>query len=127
MAGGVLYEGGGRCFLRQRGPDREAAAHRRERPLGEISLECVDHEVQRWSELFQPRSEELVVPFDDFDPAWLPLLAAAAAEIASAAGISWRFSSDDSAVALLRLIAKVTITVPGASGPHTGRLLTKLP
>lgn len=63
----------------------------------------------------------------DIDPAWLPFLAAAAAELASVAGISWRFSTDDPAVALLRLIAKATIACPDASGPHTGRLLALLP
>jgi hypothetical protein len=63
----------------------------------------------------------------DIDAAWLPFLAAAAAELASVAGISWRFSSDDPAVALLRLIAKATIACPEASGPHTGRLLAQLP
>lgn len=62
----------------------------------------------------------------DIDPAWLPFLAAAAAELASVAGISWRFSVDDPAVALLRMIAKATITCPDASGPHTGRLLNQL-
>lgn len=63
----------------------------------------------------------------DIDPAWVPLLAASAAELASVAGIPWRFSTDDPAVALLRLIAKVTITTPHAAGPHTARLLTQLP
>lgn len=62
----------------------------------------------------------------EIDPAWMPLLAAAAAELASVAGISWRFSTDDPAVALLRLIAKITITCPDASGPHTARLLARL-
>lgn len=64
---------------------------------------------------------------DDLDPAWVPFLAAAAAELASVAGIPWRFSTDDPPVALLRLIAKATITCPNASGPHTGRLLAQLP
>jgi hypothetical protein len=63
----------------------------------------------------------------DIDPAWLPLLAAAAAELASIAGIPWRFSTDDPAVALLRLIARATIACPGGSGPHTGRLFAQLP
>ena len=63
----------------------------------------------------------------DIDPAWLPFLAAAAAELALVAGISWRFSTDDPAVALLRLVAKATIACPDASGPHTSRLLALLP
>ena len=62
----------------------------------------------------------------DIDPALLPFLAAAAAELASVAGIPWRFSTDDPAVALLRLIARATIVRPDASGPHTGRLLAQL-
>jgi hypothetical protein len=62
----------------------------------------------------------------DIDPEWMPFLAAAAAELASVAGIPWRFSDDDPAVALLRLIAKATIRCPDASGPHTARLLTRL-
>lgn len=63
----------------------------------------------------------------DFEPSWLPFLAAAGAELASVAEIPWRFSADDPAVALLRLIAKATIKCPDASGPHTARLLTRLP
>lgn len=63
----------------------------------------------------------------DIRPEWVPLLAASAAELASAAGLSWRFSTDDPVVALLRLIAKVTMVCPGASGPHTDRLLAQLP
>jgi hypothetical protein len=63
----------------------------------------------------------------DIRPEWVPLLAASAAELASAAGLSWRFSTDDPVVALLRLIAKVTMVCPGASGPHTVRLLAQLP
>lgn len=63
----------------------------------------------------------------DIDPAVLPFLAAAAAELASVAGIRWRFSPDDPAVALLRLIAKATIACPDARGPHAGRLLAVLP
>jgi hypothetical protein len=62
----------------------------------------------------------------EIEPSWLPLLAAAAAELASVAGISWRFSTDDPAVALLRLIAKITLICPGASGTHTARLLAEL-
>lgn len=62
----------------------------------------------------------------EIDPAWMPLLAAAAAELASVAGISWCFSTDDPAVALLRLLGKISVTCPGASGPHTARLLTQL-
>lgn len=62
----------------------------------------------------------------DIDPEWLPVLAAAAAELASIAGIPWPFSTDDPPVALLRLLAKVTRIRPDASGPHTGRLLARL-
>jgi hypothetical protein len=64
---------------------------------------------------------------DDIRPEWVPFLAASAAEVASGAGIPWRFSTDDPVVALLRLIAKVTMVCPGASGPHTVRLLAQLP
>jgi hypothetical protein len=63
----------------------------------------------------------------DIDPTWVPYLSAAAAELASIAGIPWRFSTDDPAVALLRLIARATIANPDASGPHTRRLLERLP
>ena len=56
----------------------------------------------------------------------LPDLAAAAAELGSVSGISWRFSTDDPAVALLRVIAKVAIVAPDAAGPHTTRLVTLL-
>lgn len=63
---------------------------------------------------------------DDIDPESLPFLAAAAAELASVAGIPWRFSTDDPAVALLRVIARATIASPNASGPHTARLLDHL-
>lgn len=56
----------------------------------------------------------------------VPYLAAAAAELAFLAGISWRFSADDPAVALLRLIARVTMQQPQAGGPHTARLLDQL-
>jgi hypothetical protein len=60
------------------------------------------------------------------DTTRLSSLAAAAAELASVAGIPWRFSLDDPAVALVRLITKVAIAHPDASGPHTARLLAQL-
>lgn len=63
----------------------------------------------------------------EIDPAWLPFMAAAGAELAHSAGIPWRFGDDDPAIVLLRLIAKATITCPDASGPHTSRLLALLP
>lgn len=56
----------------------------------------------------------------------VPFLAAAAAELAFGAGIAWRLSTDDPAVALLRLIAKVAITSPDIGGPHTTRLFEQL-
>ena len=63
----------------------------------------------------------------DIDPALVPFLASAGAEIGSVAGIPWTFSPDDPAVALVRLIAQVTLMCPDASGPHTARLLARLP
>lgn len=62
----------------------------------------------------------------DIDADVVPFLAAAAAELALVSGTSWRFSADDPPVALLRLIAKVTIRHPEAGGPHTARLLERL-
>jgi len=62
----------------------------------------------------------------DLRPALVPYLAAAAAELALVAGIAWRFSDDDAPVALLRMIAKVSIRAPGANGPHTLRLFDQL-
>ncbi len=56
----------------------------------------------------------------------VPYLAAAAAELAFLAGVSWRFGTDDPPVALLRMIAKVTMRQPHAGGPHTARLLDQL-
>jgi hypothetical protein len=67
------------------------------------------------------------IEIGDLGPDVLPFLAAAAAELASVAGIAWRFSTDDPAVALVRLIAKVTMTCPDAAGPHTARLVARLP
>ncbi len=58
----------------------------------------------------------------DLDAALIPPLAAAAAEVASIAGITWRFSTDDAPVALLRVLARATMARPDAAGPHTGRL-----
>lgn len=62
----------------------------------------------------------------DLDARLLPFLAAGAAEMACEAGIPWRLSTDDPAVALLRLIAKVTLTSPDVGGPHTSRLFDQL-
>lgn len=62
----------------------------------------------------------------DIDAALVPLLAAAAAEVAFATGIPWSRSGDDPPVALLRLIAKVAIRNPTAGGPHTDLLLSHL-
>jgi hypothetical protein len=63
---------------------------------------------------------------DDIDPALVPYLAAAAAELALVAGIPWRFGVDDPPVALLRMIAKVGIRCPDAGGAHTTRLFDRL-
>lgn len=62
----------------------------------------------------------------DLDSHVVPYLAAAAAELALLAGIPWRFSADDPPVALLRMIAKVSMRTPRAGGPHTARLLDQL-
>lgn len=62
----------------------------------------------------------------DIDAGLVPYLAAAAAELALVAGIAWPFSADDPAVALLRIIAKVTMRRPDAGGPHTARLHEQL-
>ena len=56
----------------------------------------------------------------------LPYLAAATVEIASAAGIAWRFSADDAVVALLRMMSRGALAEPDASGPHTQRLHEQL-
>ncbi|MEX2293342.1 MAG: hypothetical protein WD691_06095 [Acidimicrobiales bacterium] len=62
----------------------------------------------------------------DIEAHLLPFLAAAAAEMTFEADIPWRLSTDDPAVALLRLIAKVAIMSPHVGGPHTARLLDQL-
>ncbi|MEM9515937.1 MAG: hypothetical protein AAGA42_13885 [Actinomycetota bacterium] len=62
----------------------------------------------------------------ELDDSILPFLAASGAELASLAGITWRFAPDDPAVALLRLISRVAITAPEAAGPHTTRLARHL-
>ncbi|MFN3257879.1 MAG: hypothetical protein ACE37B_19540 [Ilumatobacter sp.] len=62
----------------------------------------------------------------DIDRSLVPYLAAAAAELAMLANVAWRFSGDDAPVALLRLIAKITIRHPEIGGPHTHRLLEQL-
>jgi hypothetical protein len=67
-----------------------------------------------------------LLEIDDIDAELTALVAAAAAEVAHATGIVWSRDSDDAPVALLRLIAKVTIRNPTAGGPHTARLLDRL-
>jgi len=62
----------------------------------------------------------------DIEAHLVPYLAAAAAELASIAAVPWRFAGDDAPVALLRMIAKVTIRHPDVGGPHTARLLEQL-
>ena len=62
----------------------------------------------------------------DIEPHLVPFLSAATAELALGAGIAWRLSSDDPAVALLRMIAKVAIKSPNVGGPHTTRLFEQL-
>ncbi len=62
----------------------------------------------------------------DIKPSLVPYLAAAAAELALVAGMPWRFSTDDPAVALLRVIAKASFHQPLATGPHTARLFGEL-
>lgn len=68
-----------------------------------------------------------LLEMDQVDATLVPLLAAAAAELALATGIPWRRSDDDPPVALLRLVAKVAARNPTAGGPHTARLLDQLP
>lgn len=68
-----------------------------------------------------------LLELNDIDAALVPLLAAAAAEVALATGIPWRHSSEDSPVPLVRLIMKVAVRNPTASGPYTARLLDRLP
>lgn len=58
-----------------------------------------------------------------FPSAWLPFLAAAAAEVSSAAGLPWKVGSDDPVVALLRIVARVSIVAPAVGGDHCERLL----
>lgn len=67
-----------------------------------------------------------MLDMDDLDATLLPLVAAAATEVASLTGIPWRHDSDDPPVALLRLIAKVAVQNPTAGGPHTAHLLDRL-
>lgn len=62
----------------------------------------------------------------DIEPHLVPFLAAATAELAPEAGIAWRLSNDDPAVALVRMIAKIAITSPDVGGPHTTHLLEQL-
>ncbi len=62
----------------------------------------------------------------DIDPMLVPHLAAAAAELGLLSGVPWRFSTDDPPVALMRMIAKVTMRHPDVGGPHTARLLDLL-
>lgn len=62
----------------------------------------------------------------DITPEMLPYLAGAAAELAQLAGITARFSADDAPVTFLRMIAKVALTHPHLTGPHTDKLLWHL-
>ncbi len=62
----------------------------------------------------------------EIDDRLVPYLAAAAAELALLTDIPWRFSVDDPPVALLRLIARATISRPDVGGPHTARLFEQL-
>lgn len=62
----------------------------------------------------------------DLDDAVLPALAASGAELASIAEIPWRFTTDDPAVSLLRLISRIALSHPDAAGPHTTRLARQL-
>lgn len=59
----------------------------------------------------------------ELPPALTPYLAAAAAELAEQADVPWRMSIDPAQIALLRLLARITIVAPNASGPHTTVLL----
>jgi hypothetical protein len=67
-----------------------------------------------------------LLDIDDLDDRILEFLSAAAAELAHATGIAWRQSNNDPPVALLRLVAKVAIRNPTASGRHTARLFEQL-
>lgn len=62
----------------------------------------------------------------DIDDGLVPFLAAAAAELALLADVAWRFSADDPPVALLRMIAKATMSCPHDGGPHVARLIDML-
>jgi hypothetical protein len=62
----------------------------------------------------------------DLDVTFVAPLAIAAAELAELAGIAWRPSTDDPAVAMVRLIAKIAVRDPGVGGPHTAHLAERL-
>lgn len=68
-----------------------------------------------------------LIGVNDIDLTLLPLLAAAAAELAPMAGITWPSGGDDPPIALVRLITKVAVRNPNAGGRHTARLLDRLP
>ena len=62
----------------------------------------------------------------ELPPTFTPCLAAAAAELAEEANIPWRVTIDPAQIALLRLIAKITILAPDTSGPHTATAIQHL-
>lgn len=62
----------------------------------------------------------------DIDATLAAHLAAATAELALLAGLPSRFGADDPPVAMVRMIAKITVRQPHAGGPHTVRLLDLL-
>lgn len=62
----------------------------------------------------------------DIGDALVPHLAAAAAELAITTGTSWSVTADDAPVVLLRIIAKVNLRHPEATGPHTAGLFALL-
>jgi hypothetical protein len=63
---------------------------------------------------------------DDIDVTLVPHLAAAASELAFTTGTAWTVSADDPVVVLLRVIAKVNLRHPTATGPFTARLFDRL-
>ena len=63
---------------------------------------------------------------DDITDELTPYLAAAVAELALNADVPWRFGPDDAPVALLRMIAKVALHTPRATGIHLSALAQQL-
>ena len=62
----------------------------------------------------------------ELPPVLTPYIAAAAAELTEQSDVAWRLSGDSAQIALLRIIARVTILAPDASGPHTAALIRQL-